>query len=90
MDLLKMALDAGFDVHPRKKQIRSPFDYCANDITGIVEKFAHAVASAEREECALIAEQHEEGPGGAEAIRMRSNIQGKPTAANKQNEGENT
>jgi len=35
-------------------------------------KRADDAADIEREACAKIAEQHEEGPGGADAIRMRS------------------
>ena len=54
MDLLKMAQDAGFDVHPRKGEIRSALDFCANDITATVEKFARLVAAAEREACAAM------------------------------------
>jgi len=45
------------------------------------EAVGAAVALAEREACAKIAEQHEEGPGGAEAIRMRSNALGNRRAA---------
>ncbi len=52
MDLLKMAQDAGFDVHPSKGEIRGPFDFTGSDITGVVAKFAHMVAAAEREACA--------------------------------------
>lgn len=44
----------------------------------ITPDIVEQIVLAEREACAKIAEQHEEGPGGADAIRMRSNVKYTP------------
>lgn len=53
-EILKLARDAGFDVHPRKGEIRAHPDVSGMmiiDLTDAVNKFAALVASKEREKC---------------------------------------
>ena len=83
MDIKALAIAAGFDVHPRKGEIRSAGDICAHNLTATVEKFARLVAAAEREVCASLClingkdapTQHEREMAAAcaAAIRKRSN-----------------
>lgn len=44
------------------------------DSEDVIKTVYAAFAAAEREACAVIAEQYEEGSGGADAIRARSKV----------------
>lgn len=56
-DVLRMAREAGFEVHDRKQHARVGMDAMLGiDSTAKLERFAALVASAEREECAVVAE----------------------------------
>ncbi len=84
MDIKALAQAAGFDVHPRKGEIRSALDFCGNDITATVEKFARLVAEAERDVCANLClingkdaptqYEREMAAACAASIRKRSNV----------------
>ncbi len=92
MDIEAMAREAGEDAWDVWRDGRGALCVGLDGIslTEELEKFAELVAAAEREACWREAENHDTGSQAAHAIRMRSNAQGKPTAANEPNEGENT
>jgi len=48
-DIIRMAWEAGFSVHPRKETIRAADCVCGGDASAQLERFAALVASAERE-----------------------------------------
>lgn len=80
-DIIKMAREAGLEVHPRKEQVRVGFDALMGiDSTENVERFAAIVAAAEREACAKAAEEfltQGRSPLGrsvGEAIRARGQV----------------
>ena len=57
-DIIRMAREAGIEVHPRKQQIRIGFDVLSGcDSTDKVERFAALVAAAEREACAQVCDE---------------------------------
>ena len=76
-DIIRMARDAGIEVHARKGEIRigsAAITGC--DSTEQVTRFAAMVAAAEREACAeLMERQHAwiTNTAAANAIRARSN-----------------
>ena len=77
-DIIRMAREAGFEVHPRKEQVRVGIDALMGiDSTEKVERFAALVAAAEREACAKVCEEHWRNNGNAmecaDAIRARGN-----------------
>ena len=54
-DIIRMAREAGLEVHPRKEQVRVGIDALMGiDSTEKVERFAALVAAAERETCAKV------------------------------------
>jgi hypothetical protein len=56
-DVIAMAREAGFEVHPRKEEVRIGVDAMMGlDTTPKLERFAALVAAAEREACAQQAE----------------------------------
>jgi len=58
-DIIRMAKEAGLDVHPRKNQVRVGMDVLTgDDSTEKVKRFAKLVAAAERER---IAKQFDSG-----------------------------
>ncbi len=76
-DILRMAREAGMEVHERKGEIRIGSAVITGcDSTEQVTRFAALVAAAEREACAeLMERQHAwiTNTAAANAIRARSN-----------------
>ena len=78
-DIIRMAREAGIEVHTRKGQIRiGSAVITGGDSTFEVLRFAELVAAHEREACALLCDEYgnRDGHGGigfmcAEAIRAR-------------------
>ncbi len=59
-DIIRMAREAGLEVHDRKEQVRVGMDALLGiDSTAKVERFAVLVAAAEREACAKVCETYE-------------------------------
>ncbi len=57
-DVIRMAREAGFEVHERKQQARVGMDaLCGIDSTEKLERFAELAQAAERERWAKVAEQ---------------------------------
>lgn len=58
-DIIRMALEAGLDVHPRKEQVRVGIDALIGiDSTEKVERFAELVRADERKAMAAEAAKH--------------------------------
>jgi len=56
-DIIRIAREAGFEVHERKQQARVGLDALLGiDSTDKLERFAALVAAAEREACAKLAD----------------------------------
>lgn len=59
-DIIRMAQEAGFEVHERKQQARVGIDALLGvDSTEKLQRFAALVAAAEREACATVCETAE-------------------------------
>jgi hypothetical protein len=82
-DVLRLAREAGFEVHDRKQQARVGLDELLGiDSTAKLERFAALVAAAEREACAKLAQDcsdavapcDDSGPSIVDAIRARGAV----------------
>ena len=83
-EILKIAREAGFDVHQRKGEIRAHPDVSGMmiiDLTEAVNKFAALVAAAEREECAKICDEMVEFYSDYKNTALSNAASGEPRAA---------
>lgn len=73
-DILRMAIEAGMEVHERKGQVRIGSAVLTGaDSTEQVERFAQLVAAHERDQCAKACASLSYGVDCLEAIRNRGN-----------------
>ena len=59
-EIIRMARETGFNVHPRKNTISSKECLCDETLNELLERFAALVAAHEREACAKVCDDIQE------------------------------